>query len=210
MDTVHEGSAVGNAAVPELPEAAGAEDVLMKISSDTVKALCLQYWRYDRGAHIVTLETQGDVGAVLKRFLIETEVKVSIGDLRRDIRKPIHCYLRYFTGMSMDLGYWGNLPQLVNKYSKYISDRQFYFAVPQELENKAVPIIEDMYPYAGLLVAKINSGIGFNDAVRWGSIELVKKSAIFPVPRLNTRCMADMVKAQSATLTRLSLKVGKP
>ena len=30
MDTVHEGSAVGNAAVPELPEAAGAEDVLMR------------------------------------------------------------------------------------------------------------------------------------------------------------------------------------
>lgn len=75
-----------------------------------LKARVAAYWRYDRTLPLVALEAntrlvgwneggQSDVLAVTdKNMLIETEVKVTAADLRKDREKPkhYHFYLDYF------------------------------------------------------------------------------------------------------------------
>ena len=113
----------------------------MPITSDQIKAIVASYWRYIKQCPVIALEVNSnlssysgeetaDVLAVDKnRYLIETEVKVSLADLRRDIEKEKH---RSFSQGSC-----------VARY--------FYFAVPQDLANVARLICDELYPYAGVL-----------------------------------------------------------
>ncbi len=112
------------------------------MNSDTIKACIAAYWRYQRQCPVVAFEAssrldwgwgeQADVLAVNKeRCLIETEVKVSLSDLRKDKDKPKH---RLF----LDGG--GPYPTAY-----------FYFAVPQEIANLAALLCDTLYPYAGVL-----------------------------------------------------------
>ena len=61
--------------------------------------------------------------------LVEMEVKMSLSDLRVDIKKDK--WRRYITGKGM----------IPNKY---------YFVMPIALCDKALPIIRELYPFAGL------------------------------------------------------------
>jgi hypothetical protein len=84
-----------------VPSQADVETVDMQksINSDQIKAIISSYWRYIRQCPVIALEVNSnlssysgeetaDVLAVDKlRYLIETEVKVSLADLRRDIEK---------------------------------------------------------------------------------------------------------------------------
>jgi hypothetical protein len=77
----------------------GRLDMQKSINSDQIKAIIASYWRYIRQCPVIALEVNSnlssysgeetaDVLAVDKlRYLIETEVKVSLADLRRDIEK---------------------------------------------------------------------------------------------------------------------------
>jgi hypothetical protein len=185
------------------------------MNSHTVKALALQYWRYDKGCPVVALEYCGDVCCITpNRFLIETEVKISISDLRRDIKKPSHCYIRRRLGLAVDEKVWGHAATLYRghreektKLAKISWERQFYFAVPYQITEKAVAVIDELYPYAGLLEA-----FTYDDytAIRWGGVRVVRNAKPLPAQRLPIEQVIALVKAQSATLTRLALKVGKP
>ena len=89
----------------------------MPITSDQIKAVIASYWRYVRQCPVIALEVNSnlssysgeetaDVMAVDKsRYLIETEVKLNLADMRRDIKKKKHrdfsdgrprCVARYF------------------------------------------------------------------------------------------------------------------
>lgn len=128
------------------------------MNSDTVKALALQYWRHIRQPPVVMLEDNGrDVSCVRNRYLIETEVKVSIADLKKDIEKGKHYKIRKLLGLPLAGVHsdYESRPQLIAKYEsiefikRYFYVRQFYFAVPVELKEKALAVIEELYPYAG-------------------------------------------------------------
>lgn len=113
------------------------------MNSDQVKAAVASYWRYIRQCPVIALEVsynlssyadeeRADILAVDKnRFLIETEVKVTLADLKRDANKTKHRRFR------------DDHPGVVAKH--------FYFAVPREIGNEAKLICNDFYPYAGLL-----------------------------------------------------------
>lgn len=116
-----------------------------------MKAIVAHYWRYDRQCLLVALEAsclleawndggQADVMAVTeRRLVIETEVKLNIGDLRRDKRKPKHKWLA------------------IN--DRHLPTHYFYFAVPRDIANPACLVCGNLYPYAGVL------GVGPGDAV---------------------------------------------
>lgn len=189
------------------------------MNSDTVKALVLQHWRYDMQSPLVALEAGGDVMCVHRRYLIENEVKVSIADLRRDQYKSVHCRIRRLLGLPVDKKRWGYEATIHagTDYEKTyllntVRDRQFYFAVPESIANKATPIIEELYPYAGIMVAKMYGDVKpmFTVGWRWGCIYVQKQAKLLPVQRVTVKEMAVMIKAQSATVTRLALKIGKP
>ena len=110
------------------------------ITADQIKANIASYWRYVKQCPVVALEVNSQLGewtgeaadvlAVNKnRYLIETEVKVSMSDLKRDVRKRKHIAFR--AGHSVT--------------------RYFYFAVPIDIANNAKDICADLYPYAGIL-----------------------------------------------------------
>jgi hypothetical protein len=111
------------------------------MTADQIKAVIASYWRYVRQCPVIALEVSAnlssysgdemaDVLAVNKnRFLIETEVKITLADLRRDAKKKKH----------------------LNFQDRRCVARYFYFAVPREIANDAKPICDDFYPYAGIL-----------------------------------------------------------
>ncbi|GAJ19736.1 unnamed protein product, partial [marine sediment metagenome] len=102
------------------------------MNSEQVKAIIASYWRYVRQCPVIALEVshnlsayadeeRADVLAVDKdRFLIETEVKLTLADLRRDAKKLKHRDFR-------------------EKQLRCVA-RYFYFAVPRAMSlNHLIP-----------------------------------------------------------------------
>ncbi|MBA7716130.1 hypothetical protein ES703_125195 [subsurface metagenome] len=124
---------------------------------------------------------QADVLAISKDgFLIETEVKVSLDDFRRDRNKLKHRHLQENDGR------WPT--------------HYFYFAVPYEIANKALMLCEQLYPYAGVLGTR-----GYDErdvqVYRQPRGRIAKKLSLLQVTR--------MAREQSATLCRLAKEVAE-
>ena len=185
------------------------------MNSDIVKALCLQYWRYEKQTVVVALEADGmDVACIKNRYLVETEVKISIADLKKDAEKEKHFRIRKLLGLPVDgivsapfsAHQFHALHEDVDWIKKWFHVHQYYFAVPDDICDKALTVINDIYPYAGLLKARLYR---VPNSYTYGAVDLVKTPERIPVNRMDFQQVVGMVKAQSATLTRLALKVGR-
>lgn len=156
---------------------------------DEARVAVLYFWRYHRQCPLVALEAsclldsfsdggRADVLVVSAQgFLVETEIKLSIIDLRRDKKKLKHRCL----GKDWD--------------KRWVTSR-FYFAVPCELIEKACPVCEELYPYAGIL------GI-------YGpfQVQVLRRAKRRDVKRLSMLMLARMAREQSGTVYRLARKV---
>ena len=160
------------------------------MTADQIKAIIASYWRYIKQCPVIALEVNSnlssysgeetaDVLAVDKnRHLIETEVKVSLADLRRDIEKEKH------------RGFSEGRPTCVARY--------FYFAVPQDLANVARLICDELYPYAGVL--------GVNGLDEYG-VAIYRKPEPLAGKKLTFAQALRIVFNQSSTVCRLAKKV---
>jgi hypothetical protein len=161
------------------------------MNANEVKAVVVAYWRYSRQCPLVAiegwcdLETYGelaDVQVVTKeRYLIETEIKVTLSDLKSDIKKNKH---RWFKEAGC---------------SRLKKTQYFYFAVPIELANQAKPIIDDMYPYAGLLGCEM-----YRHTNESRIADIYRNPRLLKADKLDIKTMLRMVRLQSATICRLS------
>ena len=112
------------------------------LNSYEIKTLVCEYARYNR-MWLCATECQTIGGCIADvlidtgKDIIEVEVKVSIGDLKAEAKKG---------------GYWKK-HDLLQKGGYSNTPNKFYFAIPQELELKAKPIVEEMFPHCGLIVA---------------------------------------------------------
>jgi len=116
------------------------------MDAETMKAIVASYWRYTKQCPFVALEAncwldsfnaggQADVMDMTeRRLIIETEIKLNIGDLRRDRHKMKHRCLAT------------NTARLPTHY--------FYFAVPWDIANSTCLLCGNLYPYAGVLGVK--------------------------------------------------------
>ena len=151
------------------------------ITVDAIKAAAAGYWRYTRQCPLIAFEAElrgerADILAVDQdRFLIETEVKVDMGDFRRDKEKLKH---KRMTAVD------GRYP--VN---------YFYFAVPKQMANKVGYICDQLYPYAGVLGVSGNTN---------AEVDVYRKGKRLKEDRLTFLQISRMAKAQSATLCRLA------
>jgi len=154
--------------------------------AEQVKAAVASYWRYVRQCPIVALEVNSQLGGWagetadilvvnLSRHLIETEVKVSLADLKRDAKKRKH---RQFCGTRSPTTY-------------------FYFAVPQEIANKAKPIVDELFPYAGIL--------GCNGD-QW-SVRVYRSAKAMAFKKLDYTKMLRLVYSQSGTVCRFASRI---
>ena len=157
--------------------------------SDQVKAVIASYWRYVRQCPVIALEVSSnlssysgeemaDVLAVDKnRFLIETEVKVTLADLKRDVKKSKHQDFQ-------------NNRRCVTRY--------FYFAVPRDIANDAKLICDDLYPYAGVLTTNGSNEYG---------VEIYRNAKPLAGKRLAYPQVLRIIFSQSSTVCRLAKKV---
>lgn len=171
--------------------------------ADKLKINVMCYWRFDRACPIVAIEHSwgaSDVLAVTRRgMVIETEIKVTIQDLKRDRGKTKHFAME--REENFILGLASQKPYIRSA----VRAHYFYFAVPQEMEAKALQVIEEMYPYAGLLVVRPN------DFYQWDNyhhivtpVSAVRRSRRFDKPRLTEDEKMDIVRGLSVTACRMA------
>ena len=160
------------------------------VNADSIKAVIASYWRYVRQCPVIALEVnsslesyssgeeKADVLAVDKnRYLIETEVKVTLADLRRDAKKSKH---RDFQNNRLCVA------------------RYFYFAVPKDIANEAVVVCDQFYSYAGVL--------GTNGLDEFG-VEIYRNAKPLAGKRLAYPQVLRIIFSQSSTVCRLAKKV---
>lgn len=158
--------------------------------ADELKILAMCYWRFNRGCPIVAIEYDrgdSDVLTVTEDgIVIETEVKVSIRDLKRDSTKLKH---------------WG-----MERDTDFTRAHYFFFAVPEDLKEKAMAVIVEKFGYAGLLVVKpIESGVN----PRYNVPVYVAKEAhqfVFK-PKLTQKQMMGVVKGMATSLCRMGVEL---
>jgi len=146
------------------------------MTSVEMKAELLAYWRYHRQCPVVGVEIwDQDVYTITKsRSIVWTEIKVSISDLRADASKPFHFKVAHLLGIPKEAkGHKEYRNQSKAIYAGYnFLPNQFYFAVPLEIADKALEVIEQRYPYAGLLVVRHHPELAF-----WGDHVSIRKQA---------------------------------
>ena len=198
-------------------------------TADQVKARVLQHFRYDRQFPMVALEAnctlrgwsdsgQADILGVDKKGLLhEVEVKLSIADLRVDIKKAKHWHhYRTYFGEEMAATIkpkgpeWKTAQRRLETYELYreispeAAERQlrryptafFYFAVPYDLVGTK-EAIENLYPYAGIYIV-------YN-----GHVQVGKSPFALSREKVSGYFLMRMAKEMSATLTRLALKIAE-
>lgn len=160
------------------------------MNSEQLKAIIASYWRYIRQCPVIAIEVSSnlssysgdemaDVLAVGKeRYLIETEVKITLADLRRDAKKSKHRAFR------------SNLTRCAARY--------FYFAVPRGIANDAKLTCDELYPYAGIL--------GVDGTDEYG-VEVYREPKPLAGKKLTFPQVLRIIFNQSATVCRLAKKV---
>ena len=168
------------------------------------KTAVLEYWRFKEQCPMVALEASctlrafknggaADVLAVSKkRLLIETEIKITLFDLRRDSQKPKHLYFRQ--GLQLSFG-----SSVLPSMAAYPTSL-FYFAVPFDLWKEANLICEDLFPYAGILAIDQYSEANGDCYVH----SQVRQPRRLSVTKLTGLQLMRMAREQSATLCRLA------
>jgi hypothetical protein len=105
--------------------------------AELIKIATLAYWRYVKHHPMGAIECKNaDVLTVNRSFMLtESEVKLSIQDMQREITTKRYKHLRMN----------GGIPSL------YPEAHYFYFVLPEELCEKGLAVCDERYPYAGLL-----------------------------------------------------------
>ncbi|MBA7660213.1 hypothetical protein ES703_68213 [subsurface metagenome] len=174
--------------------------------ADVLKINVMCYWRLHRDCPIVALEHDwgaSDVLAVTKHGeVIDTEVKCTLHDLKRDKDKTKH--LAMVRDTDFTLGRSALMPYIPSA----IRTHYFYFAVPQEMKTKALQVIEDMYPYAGLLVVRPN------DFYQWDNyhhivapVSAVRRARRFTKPKITESEQMDIVRGLSVTACQIAFEL---
>ena len=172
-------------------------------SADIIKINVMCYWRFYRACPIVAIEHNygySDVLAVTRSgMIIETEVKVTLQDLKRDKEKPKHRLMQDIPEEQHGAIYGG--------YSRWRGPRchYFYFAIPQSLESKALPIIKEMYPYAGVPAVRPNNFKQWDDHHHIvAPVYSVRQPHSFKRRALTESETMDIIRGLSATACRMA------
>lgn len=109
------------------------------LEAEELKYIVMAYWRFDRQHYLVAPEYEGaDIISVSANGTVvcETEIKVSIADLKKEKQKPKHVKDAF-----------GN-KLLISRYV-----HEFYFAMPAHMAelDRVRLICDGRFPYAGIL-----------------------------------------------------------
>ncbi len=104
--------------------------------SDKIKTSLLRYWRSKNyWASFEVHSPYGDIEDIVafkETHIVVVEIKISLSDLKRDIKKKKH-------------------KKIAKRSYRYMANH-YYFCVPKELEEKALKYIEKKHPLFGLMI----------------------------------------------------------
>jgi len=158
-----------------------------------MKSVLTGYWRFEKRLPMVSIEVsarlsnssrgdRADILAITKdNYLIQTEIKTSLQDLKNDIKKKVHrdCKDKIFA------------------YPMHY----FYFAVPEEILPEAREIVQELFLYAGILVVSKNKPLGYP------YVYTSKVAKQFRKPKVSKAQINVMNKSMSSSICRLLQKL---
>lgn len=123
----------------------------------SLKAFACAWLRFARKYDIVCTEDPirnadalGCDSARDSRRMTEIEVKVDMSDLKADINKGVS----YWNDQRMGLSKHESMVSQAEQDAETVnSPSQFYFMVPKEMLEKALPYITEKHPHAGIISA---------------------------------------------------------
>lgn len=166
------------------------------MKADDIKKLVMAYWHFEKGYPVVASEYNygnKDIIAVSRgrTIVCETEVKVSIADLKREKHKIKHQEDAF------------GKPFYRTNFVTY-----FYFAIPTRILEKARPICAQLFPYAGILV--VNNFDNYLKEPRASYIHPPVK-CVKPASKLSSGALSDddfidMVRGMGNNLCKLAIE----
>jgi hypothetical protein len=151
----------------------------LKVSPDDLKTLAMCWLRFTKQFDLVCTEDPrrsadviGTDSSIQCRKMIEIETKVSISDLRADIKKGGGRFLSKHDKLAKATTFVPGNPHFsaVHGIQTENNDHsmlptQFYFMVPEDLVDQARDVITTLYPHAGLMTGRPFSDGRFSDDV---------------------------------------------
>jgi hypothetical protein len=166
----------------------------MKLS-ERIKIAVLAYWKTEKHHMMGAIECKdADVFTITRTYMTtDTEVKTSIADMRREIKTKRFKHQRFKDNKSL--------------YGLRPTSHYFYFAVPIDLQTQSLSVINERYPYAGLLVFTD----GEIDVYNPHNITMVKRSQRFKHGILDVKELLELGYQSTNTAIRYikrSIEVG--
>lgn len=151
--------------------------------SERIKVAVLAYWKFKKHHMVGAIECKNADVFTISRSLMttETEVKISITDMQREVCTK---YSKH-----------RNFRENRQEWWKSPTTHYFYFATPEQLQEKAMLVISERYPYAGLLVYS-HGGI---DLYNPQNITLVKKSKRFNRTKVSLKELMEIASISTNT-----------
>ena len=164
-----------------------------RAEAEWLKARVANYWRFHKQATAVAIENnygECDVLVLTKSLLlIECEIKRTLQDLKHDSVKRKHYRM---VSNETDKGYG---------YSKH----KFYFAVPERIKDKSLTVVEESYPYAGLLVVPVDCNYLYPGA----HVYEFRKPKLFDNPKPDEKKLYQIMRAMSSNICNMAVRLCK-
>lgn len=167
--------------------------------ADEIKTLLLCYWRFSRGCPYIATEFEYGAADVIAaspsgQNIYETEVKISVGDMKKELGKRKH--------QLAQSGFWG-------KDKLHLWANYFYFAVPSKIQVPAIALIVNYFPYAGLLLVEDYADYLKDNDKPYQNVPIseVKKPARFETVLPTQDTLARLSRGMSNTLCSRSYQL---
>lgn len=159
-----------------------------KVSSEDLKTLALSWLRFEKQFNLICTEdpfrNADSIGTDTSqqcRKMVEIETKISIADLRADLNKKRKHENMAKLHRKEKIDVWAKDEDHTQMPS------QFYFLVPDTLKEKALEVVNELYPACGLMIARVSES---NDGqYRKGTLVVIKRA-----PTLHKLLIAKEIK----------------
>ena len=157
----------------------------MKLS-DLMKIYTLAYWKYLKRHPVGAIECKNaDVLTMSRSYMLtESEIKTSIFDMERETSTKRYKHWVMSKGKGVP--------------SLYPLAHYFYFVLPRELQNKAIIVIKNKYPYAGLMIFENKS----LDLFKPKNIEMIKRAKRLDRPKVELQELREIAYGSTNTIMR--------
>lgn len=183
---------------------------LEKTNSCHMKAALLQYFRFRKQRIACTEYDYRDIFVVhpKTKYITEVEVKISIADLKADFNKSHRIDLIMLEQGHKSKKVISSNRERTVKLKRDILD-YIYYALPAPLIDKALPILDEMIPFAGVISVPMPRFYPCNGAYHYPDPVTVKRAKKIKNKNTKleyTRMLERVALRMSSDITNFNLR----